>query len=224
MARGGSIYNVSVEARDLTPLDLLITSISQALRTLAAGSTAARPNPGEALPTGTLDAAERRHSAGLMRVNHSGEIAAQALYRGQSLTARDPAVRTQLLEAAREEQDHLAWCESRLDELDAQPSRLNPLWYAGSFAIGLAAGALNDRVSLGFVAETERQVEGHLAEHLARLPAGDERSRRVLEKMKSDEVRHGEMAVAAGGAPLPELVRYAMKMAARVMTRTAYWL
>jgi ubiquinone biosynthesis monooxygenase Coq7 len=159
-----------------------------------------------------------------MRVNHSGEIAAQALYRGQSVTARDPATRAALLQAAREEQDHLAWCEARLGELDAVPSRLNPLWYFGSFAIGLAAGALSDRVSLGFVAETERQVEGHLEEHLAKLPAGDERSRRILEAMKADEVRHGQSAVAAGGAPLPAFVCFAMTMASRVMTRTAYWI
>jgi ubiquinone biosynthesis monooxygenase Coq7 len=159
-----------------------------------------------------------------MRVNHSGEIAAQALYRGQSITARDPATRATLLEAAREEQDHLAWCEARLAELDARPSRLNPLWYFGSFAIGLAAGALSDRVSLGFVAETERQVEGHLAEHLRKLPSGDARSRRILEAMKADEIRHGQSAVAAGGAPLPAFVRTAMTMTSRVMTRTAYWI
>jgi ubiquinone biosynthesis monooxygenase Coq7 len=159
-----------------------------------------------------------------MRVNHSGEIAAQALYRGQSLTAREPATRAALLEAAREEQDHLAWCEARLGELEAQPSRLNPLWYLGSFAIGMAAGAVSDRVGLGFVAETERQVEGHLDEHLARLPRGDERSRRIIEAMKADEVRHGQSAIAAGGAPLPPFVRFAMKMTARVMTRTAYWI
>jgi ubiquinone biosynthesis monooxygenase Coq7 len=214
---------VCVEARDLTPLDRLITPISQALRTLTAGSTAARPDPAGAAPAASLDDAGKRHAAGLMRVNHSGEIAAQALYRGQSLTARDPAVREQLLEAAREEQDHLAWCEARLAELGARPSLLNALWYAGSFAIGVAAGALSDRVSLGFVAETERQVEGHLEEHLARLPEGDERSRRVLEAMKADEVRHGEMAAAAGGAPLPAFVRLAMKLTARVMTRSAYW-
>jgi ubiquinone biosynthesis monooxygenase Coq7 len=214
---------VSVDARELTPLDRLISSVGQALRTLTAESTAARPNPAAGTAQPALDEHETRHAAGLMRVNHSGEIAAQALYRGQSLTARDPATRTALLQAAREEQDHLAWCEARLGELEAEPSRLNPLWYFGSFAIGVAAGALSDRVSLGFVAETERQVEGHLDEHLAKLPPGDERSRRIVEAMKADEVRHGQSAIAAGGAPLPPFVRFAMKMTARVMTRTAYW-
>ncbi|HZF16572.1 MAG TPA: 2-polyprenyl-3-methyl-6-methoxy-1,4-benzoquinone monooxygenase [Steroidobacteraceae bacterium] len=209
---------------DLTPLDRLISSFDQALRTVAARSSAARRYPADGVAAGALDAGETRHAAGLMRVNHSGEIAAQALYRGQSVTARDAATRAQLLDAAREEQDHLAWCETRLRELDASPSRLAPLWYAGSFAIGLAAGALNDRVSLGFVAETERQVEGHLEEHLAKLPPRDERSRRILESMQADEIRHGQTATAAGGAPLPAFVRFAMRMTARVMTRTAYWI
>lgn len=159
-----------------------------------------------------------------MRINHSGEIAAQALYRGQSLTARDPATRAAYLKAAHEEQDHLAWCESRLGELGASPSRLNALWYAGSFAIGVAAGALSDRISLGFVAETEHQVEGHLEEHLQQLPAADARSRRILKAMKDDEVRHGQAAIDAGGAPLPSLIRFAMRMTSRVMTRTAYWI
>jgi ubiquinone biosynthesis monooxygenase Coq7 len=213
-----------VDAREFTPLDRLITSVGQALRTLSAGSAASRPLPAEGVPSGGLDAAETRHAAGLMRVNHSGEVAAQALYLAQSLTARDAATRAQLAQAAREEQDHLAWCEARLRELKAEPSRLNPLWYVGSFAIGLAAGALSDRLSLGFVAETERQVEGHLDAHLTGLPAGDERSRRIVEAMKSDEIRHGQMAVAAGGAPLPAIVRLAMKMTSRVMTRTAYWI
>jgi ubiquinone biosynthesis monooxygenase Coq7 len=171
-----------------------------------------------------LGEAEIRHVAGLMRVNHSGEIAAQALYRGQALMARDAATRVSLLDAAREEQDHLAWCEARLRELQAQPSRLNAFWYAGSFAIGVVAAALSDRISLGFIAETERQVEGHLAEHLQKLPASDERSRRILEVMKDDEVRHGQAAINAGGAPLPSFVRFAMQMTSRVMTRTAYWI
>jgi ubiquinone biosynthesis monooxygenase Coq7 len=213
-----------MDKRELTPLDQLISSVGQALRTLSAGSPAARPNPAAATPAANLNEADTRHAAGLMRVNHSGEIAAQALYQGQSVTARDPATRATLLEAAREEQDHLAWCEARLAELDARPSRLNPLWYFGSFAIGLAAGALSDRVSLGFVAETEHQVEGHLDEHLKKLPSGDERSRRILEAMKADEIRHGQSAVAAGGAPLPAFVRFAMTMTSRVMTRTAYWI
>ncbi len=213
-----------VAARDITPLDRLITSVGQALRTLTADSAASRPNPGFEVPLPDLGEAQTRHAAGLMRVNHSGEIAAQALYRGQSLTARDPATRATLLQAAREEQDHLAWCESRLGELGAKPSRLNALWYAGSFAIGIAAGALSDRLSLGFVAETEHQVEGHLDEHLQKLPAADMRSRRILAAMKDDEVRHGKAATNAGGAPLPSFVRLAMQMTSRVMTRTAYWI
>ena len=213
-----------VPTRDLTPLDELITSVAQALRTLAAESGATRPYPAAAEPPVSLNERESRHAAGLMRVNHSGEIAAQALYRGQSMTARNPATREALMDAAREEQDHLAWCETRLDELGAEPSRLNPLWYIGSFAIGLVAGALGDRVSLGFVAETERQVEGHLDEHLAKLPAADARSRRILEAMKQDEIRHGQKATAAGAASLPALVRQAMAMTSRVMTRAAYWI
>ncbi|MGH8265545.1 MAG: 2-polyprenyl-3-methyl-6-methoxy-1,4-benzoquinone monooxygenase [Steroidobacterales bacterium] len=211
-------------ARELTPLDQLITSVGQALRTLAADSGAARPYPAAAQPAVALDEQQSRHAAGLMRVNHSGEIAAQALYRGQSVTARNPATRDALLEAAREEQDHLAWCETRLDELGAAPSRLNPLWYLGSFAIGLAAGAAGDRMSLGFVAETERQVEGHLDEHLQSLPTADLRSRRILEVMQQDEIRHGQKATEAGAATLPALVRQAMRMTSRVMTRTAYWI
>lgn len=189
-----------------------------------AESGAARPYPAASQPAVSLDEQESRHAAGLMRVNHSGEIAAQALYRGQSVTARNPAVRDALIDAAREEQDHLAWCAARLNELGAAPSRLNPLWYVGSFAIGLIAGAAGDRVSLGFVAETERQVEGHLDEHLAKLPAADARSRRILEAMKEDEIRHGQNATAAGAANLPVLVREAMTMTSRIMTRSAYWI
>jgi ubiquinone biosynthesis monooxygenase Coq7 len=213
-----------MDVRDLTPLDRLISSVGQALRTLTADSPASRPNPGSEVPLPVLGEAETRHVAGLMRVNHSGEIAAQALYRGQSLMARDAATRASMLDAAREEQDHLAWCESRLRELQARPSRLNAFWYAGSFAIGVAAAVLSDRISLGFIAETERQVEGHLAEHLQKLPASDARSRRILEVMKDDEVRHGQAAINAGGAPLPSFIRFAMRMTSRVMTRTAYWI
>src|SRR5687768_7126821 len=151
--------------KSLTGLDLLLAQADRALRTLAATATAARPNPAAEAADAPLHEQERRHAAGLMRVNHSGEVAAQALYQGQAFTARSPAVRTAMHEASDEEGDHLAWCEERLRELDARPSLLNPLWYAGSFAIGALAGALGDRVSLGFVAETERQVEGHLHEH-----------------------------------------------------------
>jgi ubiquinone biosynthesis monooxygenase Coq7 len=158
-----------------------------------------------------------------MRVNHAGEVAAQALYHGQALTARSESTRTLLLKAAREEEDHLAWCEQRLRELDSQPSRLNPLWYAGSFAIGVVAGALGDRTSLGFVAETERQVERHIDGHLNRIATEDKRSRAVLEAMRNDEISHGSHAREAGAAELPSPIRDLMRHTARVMTRTAYW-
>jgi ubiquinone biosynthesis monooxygenase Coq7 len=167
--------------------------------------------------------AERRTSAALTRVNHSGEIAAQALYHGQALVARSAATRELLLKAAREETDHLAWCETRLKELESRPSLLNPLWYAGSFTIGALAALLGDRTSLSFVVETERQVEGHLDEHLARLPPDDNRSRAILHAMRSDEISHGATAKAAGGAELPTPVRALMRSSARVMTSTAYW-
>src|SRR5262245_48514306 len=168
--------------KSLTGLDLLWAAADRALHTLAAPASAQRPNPAQAEASPELADGERRHVAGLMRVNHAGEIAAQALYHGQALTARNPQLRETLRHAADEEGDHLAWCDERLRELDSRPSLLNPLWYAGSFAIGALAGACGDRVSLGFLVETERQVEGHLDDHLARLPAGDARSRRVLEQ------------------------------------------
>jgi len=208
----------------LSGLDLLLAQADRALKTLASATTASRPSPAGRPLDPPLDESERRHAAGLMRVNHAGEIAAQALYQGQALTARGAEVREKLHRAAEEEGDHLAWCEERLRELDSRTSVLNPLWYAGSFAIGALAGALGDRVSLGFVAETERQVEGHLDEHLQRLPRNDERSRRVLAQMKADETRHGENARAAGARELPAPVKLLMKLTSRVMTRTAYWI
>lgn len=171
-----------------------------------------------------LSDSEKRHSAALMRVNHSGEIAAQALYHGQALIARTGATRDLLLKAAHEETDHLAWCEARLKELDSRPSLLNPLWYAGSFAIGAMAALLGDRTSLGFVVETERQVEGHLNEHLARLSPDDARSRAILQTMRTDEIAHGMSAKAAGGAELPSPIRSLMRSTARIMTSTAYWI
>jgi ubiquinone biosynthesis monooxygenase Coq7 len=159
-----------------------------------------------------------------MRVNHAGEIAAQALYEGQALTARNPRVREQLKRAAAEEQDHLVWCADRIHELGEQPSRLVPVWYAGSFAIGAATGFLGDKVNLGFVAETEKQVVDHLEGHLDRLPIGDDKSRAILEQMKADETRHGHEAAQAGGTALPTPVQRLMKLASRVMTKTAYWI
>lgn len=210
--------------KPLTGLDLLLAAANRALRTLAASPTAGRPSPARKKDVSSLTDDERRHVAGLMRVNHAGEVAAQALYQGQALTARSPHVRETMRHAADEEGDHLAWCDQRLRELDSRPSLLNPIWYAGSFAIGALAGAIGDRVSLGFLAETERQVEGHLDDHLRRLPLDDERSRRVLEQMKRDEIRHGDTAEAAGAAELPAPIKLLMKLTSRIMTRTAYWL
>ena len=210
------------------PLDSCIGAADRALRSVFAPAQASRPLPGQAgEPEGErsqLSEAERRQAAALMRVNHAGEIAAQALYHGQALLARSEATRELLLKAAREECDHLAWCETRLRELGSRPSLLNPLWYAGSFAIGALAALLGDRTSLGFVVETERQVEGHLDEHLARLPAGDSRSRAILQTMRSDETAHGASARASGDAELPSAVGALMRRTARVMTSTAYWI
>ena len=180
--------------------------------------------PSPAQPAPPLSEADRAESARLMRVNHAGELAAQALYHGQAAVARDPKVREFLLQAAREEADHLAWCDQRLRELGSRSSLLGPLWYAGSFAVGAAAALAGDRVSLGFVSETERQVEGHLASHLDRLPKADVASRAVLERMQSDEVAHGAAARAAGGVELPQPAQEAMRATARVMTSTSYWI
>ncbi|HEY8053590.1 MAG TPA: 2-polyprenyl-3-methyl-6-methoxy-1,4-benzoquinone monooxygenase [Steroidobacteraceae bacterium] len=207
------------------PLDSVIVAVDRALRAVFAPASAARTVPGPGSPQSSpLPEAERRESAALMRVNHAGELAAQALYHGQALVARSAATRAMLLSAARAESDHLGWCEARLKELAARPSLLNPLWYAGSFTIGALTALLGDRASLGFVAETERQVEGHLTEHLGRLPASDTRSRAILETMRSEEIAHGQAASAAGGTPLPPPLPALMRATARIMTRTAYWL
>lgn len=207
---------------------MLLAEVDRALRTLAAATTSSRPNPATAstsVPSpDTLTEEQQRKSASLMRVNHAGEIAAQALYQGQALTARNPSTREHLRHAADEEGDHLAWCAERLNELGGRPSLLNPLWYTGSFAIGALAGFFGDRISLGFVAETERQVEGHLDEHLNRLPQEDERSRRILEQMKADEIQHGAAAQSAGGTPLPSPVPDLMRMTSKLMTRSSYWI
>ncbi|TXI86953.1 MAG: 2-polyprenyl-3-methyl-6-methoxy-1,4-benzoquinone monooxygenase [Cupriavidus sp.] len=205
-------------------MDSLIREFDVALRAIAGATRAARDNPADRLApdTAELSADERRHVAGLMRINHVGEVCAQALYQAQKLTARSGPVRAQMDAAAREEEDHLAWCAQRLRELGARPSLLNPLWYAGAFAIGWLAGRAGDRVSLGFVAETERQVEHHLTGHLDRLPPADGRSRAIIEQMRDDEMRHGDAARDAGGVPLPAPVRGLMRAASRVMTTTAY--
>lgn len=209
-------------------LDTFISAADRALRALLAPPAASRPVPAPARKAASpasepeLTPDERRESAALMRVNHAGEVAAQALYHAQALFARDPEVREFMLHAAREETDHLAWCETRLAELGARPSVLNPLWYAGSFGIGAVAALLGDKASLGFVAETERQVEGHLKSHLDRLPADDARSRAIVEAMCHDEVGHGRQAESAGAAKVPGPVRELMRRTARVMTHTAY--
>jgi ubiquinone biosynthesis monooxygenase Coq7 len=203
-------------------LDSLVTVADQTLRTLFAPA-----HSGRALslaPDSGMTEAEKRHVAGLMRVNHAGEIAAQGLYRGQAMLSRSDAAREFMQRAAAEEGDHLAWCEDRLRELNARPSLLNPLWYLGSFALGAAAAALGDSLSLGFVTETERQVEGHLAGHLDRLPERDQRSRQIIEQMKTDEAAHAQAARAAGAMELPPPLPTLMRYAARVMTGTAYWL
>ena len=215
-------------SRSLSALDLWLTSLDRALRTVTSSVHAAQPAP--AASTGATDMEtplsedEKREAAALMRVNHVGEVCAQALYQAQALTARSPELRDQMAQAAREEIDHLAWTQQRLDELGARPSLLNPLWYAGAFGIGLLAGRLGDRVSLGFVVETERQVEQHLASHLQRLPQHDTSSRAIVEQMKVDEARHADNALAAGGMELPAPVRGLMRAAAKVMTTTAHYI
>lgn len=204
-------------------MDRLCLAADNALRTLnGLYQQTERPDPALGHPEAELTGDQQRHVAGLMRVNHVGEICAQALYAGQALTARLPEVRNRMERAALEENDHLAWCESRVKAMDSHLSYLNPLWYVGSFAIGAGAGLAGDRWSLGFVAETERQVVKHLDEHLARLPETDSRSRAVLEQMRIDEDQHREMALAAGGAELPEPVRKLMTTVSKLMTWTAY--
>ena len=200
-------------------LDQLLIAADQALRTLSGSALPMRASPGRGEPEG----GEPAISTGLMRVNHSGEICAQALYSGQALFARDPKVKRALQDAAAEERDHLAWCRGRLHDLGAGPSILDPLWYAGSFALGMASGLAGDRWSMGFLAETEAQVERHLDGHLAKLPADDARSRAIVLQMREDEARHGSMGRALGAADLPPPVKAAMGIASKVMTGTAYY-
>lgn len=205
------------------PLTPLILATDSALRTLCSPARASRPAPHADLATLELNEAERRESAALMRINHVGEVCAQALYTGQALASRDPRLKAKLSEASREETDHLAWTQQRLDELKDRPSWLNPLWYAGSFAIGFAAGKLGgDKLSLGFVVETERQVEAHLQSHMDRLPAADSASRAIVAQMKADEIAHAQMAMKAGAVELPGPVKSLMQMASKVMTTVAY--
>jgi ubiquinone biosynthesis monooxygenase Coq7 len=202
--------------------DDLITGFDRALRTLTGTVTSQRPSPAENRPERALSPEERRHAAGLMRVNHTGEVCAQALYSAQALVARDPEIRRRFAVAAREEEDHLAWTQQRLAELGSRTSFANPFWYAGSFAIGLIASFSGDRRNLGFVVETERQVEEHLTEHMDRLPESDARSRAIVAAMRDDEARHGASARDAGAAKLPGPVRALMRATAKLMTVTAY--
>lgn len=211
-------------ARILSRADAWISTLDHGLKTLAGVAPMARPAPQAGAADAPMDESQRRLSASLMRVNHVGEVCAQALYRAQALTTRDEALRQHLEHAAQEEVDHLAWCAGRLRALNDRPSLLNPLWYGGAFAIGAVAGLMGDKVSLGFVVETERQVEAHLASHLERLPEGDRSSRAIVAQMKEEEALHAEEARARGGIELPSPVRGLMRVAANVMTRTAHHL
>ena len=209
--------------RRLSLLDRLITEADTVLRTVTSrGHSAARPSPAEGHSDTELSDSERRHVAGLMRVNHTGEVCAQALYQGQALTAKLPTVREEMQQAAEEEVDYLVWCEQRLRELDSQPSVLNPAWYGLSFALGAVAGAIGDKVSLGFVAATEERVCKHLQDHLKSLPEDDRKSRLILQQMLEDEQRHGDNALAAGGTDFPRPVKDAMTAVSRVMTGSSY--
>ena len=209
--------------RTLTRFDRALVELERALGTIfEPAPVAVRPSPAETVDDAPLDDAERRHAAGLMRVNHVGEVCAQALYFGQAAVAHDERQRARMLEAAAEETDHLAWCGERLRELDSRPSFLNPLWYGGAYAIGVAAGIIGDRLSLGFVVETERQVEAHLDEHLETLPADDAKSRAIVRVMKEDEARHASNALAAGAEILPDPVPALMRFASKVMKTVAY--
>ncbi|OOG47704.1 2-polyprenyl-3-methyl-6-methoxy-1,4-benzoquinone monooxygenase [Rhodanobacter sp. C01] len=211
-----------MNVRTLTPLDRLLAGCERALEAIAGAPPAQRPSPAAGIAEVELDDAERRHAAGLMRINHTGEVCAQALYFGQAALARNADNREHLLHAAAEETDHLAWCMQRLQQLDSRPSLLNPLWYLGSYVIGAAAALAGDPVSLGFVVETERQVEAHLAEHLEKLPAQDERSRAVLSQMQVDEIRHAQAAQQRGGTELPFPLPQLMHFSSTVMKTVAY--
>ncbi|MDX1518975.1 MAG: 2-polyprenyl-3-methyl-6-methoxy-1,4-benzoquinone monooxygenase [Gammaproteobacteria bacterium] len=212
-------------ALDYTALDRMIMDFDRnVLRVLTGRSESSRQSPADGIEDAPLDAETRRHVAGLMRVNHAGEVSAQALYQGQALLARDPGTREKMQRSADEEIDHLHWCEQRLSELGGRTSLLDPVWYAGSLVIGMAAGLTGDDWSLGFIEETERQVVEHLQGHLDQLPHEDKKTRAILRQMQQDESDHGEKAAAAGARPLPEFIRAGMRFCARVMTRTSYYL
>ena len=211
-----------MHVRSLSPLDRLLAGCERALEAVAGSPAASRPSPASHVAEADMEDGERRHAAGLMRINHTGEVCAQALYLGQAALARSDDTRAHLLHAAGEETDHLAWCAERLQQLDSRPSLLNPLWYLGSWAIGAAAALAGDPLSLGFVVETERQVEAHLAEHLEKLPAQDERSRAVLTQMQADEIRHAQAAQARGGIALPFPLPALMHLSSLAMKTVAY--
>lgn len=211
-------------SRTISPLDHLIVGFDKALRVVGGVAKAGRPNPGVSAPDCELNAQEQRHSAGLMRVNHVGEVCAQALYDAQGRRASTQAMRAQFEQSGREEEDHLAWTAERLAELGSQPSLLNPLWYAGAYALGTVASRLGDAVSLGFVVETERQVEAHLNSHLDQLPPQDAKSRAIVTQMRDDEIAHGAKAQDMGAAEMPLPVKAAMRAMAKVMTTTAYYI
>ena len=213
-----------MNSRQLSPLDRLLSSAGNALRTVATpAGRSARDNPAANIIDADLNDSQKRHAAGLMRVNHAGEVAAQALYQGHATVARDKGIEAQMQHAADEEFDHLAWCEQRINELGEGVSKLTPFWYAGAYAIGAASGVLGDKWSLGFIAETERQVCAHLDSHLDSLPPEDARSRAIVEQMRDEEEEHGENAIDAGAADLPAPIKHAMRMTAKVMTKAAYW-
>lgn len=213
-----------MQKRQLTPLDRLLASANNALRTVAApAGHSARPNPARHVLEANLDFRQKAHAAGLMRVNHAGEVCAQALYQGHAAVARDKSIEAQMQQAADEEFDHLAWCEERIGELGEDVSKLSPFWYAGAFAIGAASGILGDKWSLGFIAETEKQVCAHLDSHLEGLPEEDAKSRAIVEQMRDEEEEHGDNAIEAGAAELPMPVKRLMQMTAKIMTKTAYW-
>jgi 3-demethoxyubiquinol 3-hydroxylase len=215
----------AMNERHLTPVDRLLAGVESLLRTVAAAPThACRENPAREIDDAPLSDRDKRHAAGLMRVNHAGEIAAQGLYQGHAAVARDPEIEEQMKQAADEELDHLAWCEQRLKELGTAPSRLNPVWFGGAFAIGAASGLLGDRWSLGFIEETERQVVRHLTGHLDRLPVNDARSRAIVHRMRDEEALHSANAKDAGASGLPAPIRRIMQFTAGIMTGAAYWL
>jgi len=212
-----------MQERHLTPLDRLLAGANNALRTIAApAGMPTRENPSADIAETDLSDKQMTHAAGLMRVNHAGEVAAQALYQGHAMVARDPSIERQMQRAANEEFDHLAWCEQRLTELNSRPSLLSPIWYSGAFAIGAASGILGDKWSLGFIAETEKQVCAHLDSHLENLPDNDDKSRAIVKQMRDEEEEHGENAIEAGAAELPAPLQRLMKLTAKVMTNTAY--